>query len=321
MIDLEISTQPLHDWSELCRQHNSVIHSEEWQAVLQKSFNVETRYCYDATAVDGFAMTVFKAGPFRIGYIGFPIGGTIRHQPITDQYIQALSQKKQELNIHTIRFTDSAFAPQPSLDVPSVPTQETAIVDLNTWQSAQLPKSVRADLRTAERMGVLISSHITPDLAGIVWDMYRRTIIKHGGNMRYTQSYFLHLIELAQHHDSLKIWLARIDDGIVGYVVVLRDGDVAYYLHSAFDNAYQHYRMMDRLFLEMLTWSKQQEVRQFNFMSSPSGQTGLQFYKKKWGGITQPQHNYTVPFRPLMSTLFQWSVYVHNTVLSLRRKT
>lgn len=312
--------EPTKTWHDVCHKNENIIHSEEWQQLLSKSFNSMPIYCWDDDQQDGFVITVFRTGPFRVGYIGFPTGGTIKSQPITQAVVEKIKKSLLPKRIDLIHFANSAFSQSSNIQLPYTTTLETAIIDLKNWDQSKLSKTLRADIRHALENQIKIIEIIDLNEGVEMYNLYRQTIKKHSGNLRYSKKYFYHLIELSIKQKNLKCLEAIIDNKSAGYFIVLKQGIVAYYLHGANDPLYQKYRGSDLLFLEAIKWTKNIGTKEFNFMSSPINQPSLIFYKEKWGGITKEQKNYTLIINTIKAEIFTGLKNIRDGIDRLFRK-
>ncbi len=69
-------TPPTH-CDATCERTAALFHSRDWQALLEQSFGCQSLYAWNAESASGAALSVFKAGPFHIAYLGFPVGGML----------------------------------------------------------------------------------------------------------------------------------------------------------------------------------------------------------------------------------------------------
>ncbi|XOU94209.1 MAG: GNAT family N-acetyltransferase [Candidatus Kerfeldbacteria bacterium] len=311
--------EPSNDWISSCKLNKSIVHNIDWQALLQKSFDIKTIYVWDEVNSDGFTISVFSVGPFHIGYIGFPTGGTIKGKPIDIKIINGLQENKLPLKIHAIRFTNSSFMDKQIINLPSELTNETSIEKLWEWKQENLPKAVRSDIRKSKKNGVEIDNAIGLKDGVNIYELYRKTIKRNKGNERYNSKYFEQLIELSKNNKDIQCIKATYNNKTAGFVVLLIQNKIAYYLHSVYVQELQRFRSSDLLLNSAIDWCKIHNIEKFNFMSSPIGNESLEFYKRKWGGETRLQKTYTIILNPIMMKLFDIGNYVRNKIFILLR--
>jgi len=303
-------------WHESCVSQGNLFHSAEWQNVLHKGFNCQTIYGWNAKTETGFAITIFKVGPFRIGYVGFPVGGILGKEPLDNETITALQKAHLPTTLHLLRLPTSAFDDGPILDLDSITTPETAIVDLQRWQLSQVPKFQR-NVRKAQNSGIKIADASQSFYGTHLYRLYRKTILQHNGSLRYNTDYFSALIELSLTHPDLRCLLVFLGQEIVGFLVLALQNDTAYYLHGAIDTPLRTYGGSALLFYEAITWAKDRGMACFNLMASPNKQASLIRYKEKLGGITKEQKTYEFPIKPFYAKAFKRAMWFYNHVNKL----
>ena len=90
MSDWVASTAAPPGWSELCVQGEALFHSEKWLTLLERSFPCSQLYFIDEEQWQGAAITQFRAGPFRIGYLGFPVGGLVGNGQVDSVFLESV---------------------------------------------------------------------------------------------------------------------------------------------------------------------------------------------------------------------------------------
>lgn len=295
MTDWVASAPP--GWSVACARDGDIFHSEEWMSLLERSFPCSSLYRLDSDGTRGATITQFRAGPFRVGYLGFPVGGTVGGGMPTIGFLDALRQTKGNSLPVALRIPVSGFGEAPTLDLPYESTAETAIVDLQSWTLEKINKNRRRDVNRSLRSGLdLVESTDAAD-GERIFELYRTTLERNDGSLRYNADYFSELVKLAQRNSRLRVLLARRNGTIAAFTVVVLHGTVAYYLHGAFDWEMREHLPSAMLLNEAIEWSKAQGCESFNLMSSPVGQDSLIKYKERWGAQTREHRTYTLPLK------------------------
>lgn len=285
-------------WSDLCERSKSVFQSEEWMALLERSFGCTSTYFLRNDSQQGFAISQFRAGPFRIGYLGFPVGGMVGGGASDGELLDVLRQSGTARMPVAVRIPVSGFGEYADLAVQYDATPETAIVDLQSWSLAGIPKNRRRDVNRSLRSGLDLVDACGPEDAAHIYELYRKTLERKDGSLRYNAAYFSGLVELARQYPRLRVALAKKDDSIAAFTVVALHGDVAYYLHGAYDWSLREYLPSALLLNEAIEWAKSEGCDSFNLMSSPKGQESLVKYKERWGAETREHRTYTLPLKP-----------------------
>lgn len=298
------TNKPSSHWNELCRNHGDLFNTHEWHEVLAKGFGSETLYGWDEAISTGVTITIFKAGPFRIGYLGFPVGGTVGGDALASDIIASLKKNHFPGRLHCIHIPASAFVLSVNLDLPAVTTPETAIENLQEWHP-ETDRKLRQDLNRARRSPVQIVDASDSLYGSSLFSLYRKTVSRNRGNMRYTEAYFSTLIDIARTHEKMRCLLALMDSEVIGFEIAACHGKTAYSLHGFTDPDFKLYSASDLLTCEAINWAKQQGAERYNLMASPADRLSLVKYKEKWGGITRQQKTYELVLKPLHTGIFK----------------
>lgn len=295
--------EPPKHWSELCTSHGDLFNSAEWHEVLSQGFGSKTLYGWNKRDSTGITITVFKAGPFRVGYIGFPVGGPVGSRIETPDEMMSLKKVHFPSALHAVRILASAFRDDLSLALPVQLNPETAIEMLDEWKP-DVDRKLRQDMNKAGRSPIKVVDAADMISAERIFRIYKETVSRHRGNMRYNKSYFNALLDLSKVCEKLRCLVAILDDKIVGFEVVACHGETGYSLHGCTNPAFKRYSPSDLLTYEAITWAKQQGMKCYNLMASPIDQGSLVKYKEKWGGVTRQQKTYNLVLRPMQATMF-----------------
>ena len=297
MSGVSISSTPPAGWSTLCESEKLLFHTNAWLELLESSLNAQTQYFWDDGTQCGGAVSSFSAGPFRLGYLGFPIGGVVGNGRITEELLRGWQDHRSDWLPMAIRVPMSAFGESVDLDLAFESTPETAIVDLPSWTLDVTSGNHRRDVKKAMRSDLEISDASGAADGAEIFGIYSDTVKRQRGALRYSVAYFVNLIGLAKSSPHIRVLLARMENSIAGFTVVVRHGAVGFYLHGGTHVAYRKYQPSAVLLYEAIQWSQSLGCRCFNLMSSPADQQSLVWYKEKWGGETKEHRTYTLPLR------------------------
>lgn len=308
MSNLTFSIEPARQYCLLCSQNASLFHSPEWLKVLNRGFKAQSFYGWDDQNEIGLAVSIFRKSLFRIGFVGFPVGGTISSANWNDTLISKMRSASYPISPHVFRLSVSPFSGEISLPKDTERVWETAIVDLQNWHLEDLTNSIRRNIYKAKGHNLKISEAKTPAEANIIYKIYTSTVQRHGGMTRYTRSYFQALVELAQANPRIRCFIASDQSEVAAFLVAGLNQKAAYYLHGGLNMSLQSKRPSDLLFGHAIQWAKDNGMTLFNFMASPTNQLGLVRYKEKWGGETRHQHTFNIPISPIGGRLFVLSM-------------
>lgn len=284
------------EWNRLSRDSDALFGTGTWQELLERSFGCRTIYASNGR--NGYAISIFSAGPFKIGYVGFPVGAGIGDFTPESGIVDELRSASFDNKPTCVRIPVSAFAGQAPLSLPYQVNPETVIENLQQWKIESVSKNLRRDVRKAERSGLVISEATDFRVGDQLFDMYFQTVKRHGGALRYNADYFRELIKLADVQPRLRVLIATQDTEIAGFVVIARHGATAYYLHGGANPVYRKSSPSDLLIYNAIHYAQREGSENFSLMASPADQSSLIRYKEKWGGTTRDLSTYTLALRP-----------------------
>jgi hypothetical protein len=315
MESFSVSVEAPPQWDAICSTHNNLFHSTPWQHLLKRAFGSKTIYAWDRENENGLAITVFNAGPFKIGYVGFPAGGTVSGNALPAEKIIALKEVQLPVSLHVLRIPVSAFSDSLEIPLPFVATRETAISDLGEWNVPSLPPRIRRDIKKALRTSLQTSDIGTSADGRGLHRLYQHTVKHRGGTLRYNAKYFEALAELSNCHKGLRCCVALAAGELAGFIVTALSGKTAYYLHAAINPSFRRYAPGDLLLYESIQWAQSQSMDCFNLMSSPADQPSLIRYKQKWGGVTREHCTYELPIKALSAAIFRFAQHSYSRLV------
>lgn len=294
---IDIGSQVNSELSSLIAASGSFFPGSAWQQHLQKGLGVQSLYFNDPQARDGMVVQVFQRGPFRVGYLNFPVGGTICRANPTMQMIDALRENLRKYSVHRLRVRQSAFQGHDELTGSPVLEPETAVTDVQHYSGQKIPK-VRRDLNRAERFGITIAKNPVVS-ANYLFNTYVETINRYSGELRYPKEYFVSLVDLTTRHHDVRIFIAEKEQQPVGFLVLILETNTAYYLHGGVSSEARKYGVSDVLIDRALCTARDREVTLLNLMTSPPDQPSLVKYKEKWGAESRQHKTYDFPINYL----------------------
>ncbi|MES0873763.1 GNAT family N-acetyltransferase [Sinimarinibacterium thermocellulolyticum] len=217
---------------------------------------------------EGFQLTVFRRGPWRIGYLNF-VAGCEALQPMSIARLRTIAR---EMGVHALRVQANEPVSD-SLSFARYPLSACRIRDLQRWHVRQFDKGRRTENRLSRT-----ALNLRPAVAGdgaAMHRLYQSTVQRKGGTAHYTRAYFEALAPLAGY-------VAEKDGVVVGFVCSARYGDRGLYLHGAHADSARSLYASDLLFLRMLEAARAAGLRSFDFLHSPH--PSLLRYKQMWGG-------------------------------------
>jgi len=290
-------------WDAFCSSRGDLFNSSAWHSVLSDGFDSKTLYGCDEQGAPCVSITIFSAGPFRIGYLGFPVGGAVGGFSLSPEVLSSLRTSRFPSKLHCVRIPVSAFVEQPELPPNAQTAQETAILDLQGW-NPQKETKLRQRVNRALRSPLEIIDASDVAQGNSLFSLYRDTVFRHGGSLKYTSAYFRALIKLSKASGKIRCLLAMLDEQFVGFEVVACHGQTGYSLHGCTNPEYKKYSTSDLLTYSAVSWAREQGMLSYNFMSSPQERKSLVRYKEKWGGVTRQHKTYELVLKPISTAVF-----------------
>ncbi len=295
MSELLLSLQPPPGWEERSLARHHLFLTDGWQQVLRRGLGATPVYLDWPELEQGLVLSVFRRGPFAVGYLGFPYLPPLVTRDHLRAVLAAVDVGQLPLRADLLRLPVSRFVVAERLDLPAAATAETAIADLPSWTAAEcgnLEKDLRHARRRADRLGLEVVAGAEAGWAERAHDLYAETVRRHQGRLRYSPAYFDELLRLAGETSDLRFLAARAGGLVVGYAVVARAGEHACYVHAAVDQGWKQHGISDLLLAEGVAWSQEWGATLFNLMSSPAAAVSLIGFKEKWGGETRQMPTY-----------------------------
>lgn len=244
---------------------------------------------------------MFRVGPVRVAYAGFPVG-------VGSDALDAVREMAMRQRASVLRVIRSADDPPLSDTFHRYIQPSVLIDDLAGWSPLAHEKARRTrNRRRRSEVNVRVSDGAD---AGAIWALYRSTVERYGGAVRYSPDYFEFLA-------SIGVLVAEVAGRVIGFVASGRVGQRAFYLHGAHDPQARALYPSDLLFLEMIEQAQAAGASSFDFLPSPRGQPQLHAYKLSWGGCHRDIATDDVPLNAL-GTAFALAYAVRSAITSWR---
>ncbi len=302
---ITIQKSPSRDFMEWLEKTDAFLDGPAWGELLGIGFGAERFYLWDQEYKLGHALTIFRKGPFTMGYLGFPICSAPdanNSSPYTlDSMIAAIGRMPNRP--HLLRVPISAYGSRQLLSTAGRlnSTVETCIVDLPSWNAEAESDRRRAARRASTR---LPDAYISETASGEELEiLYRQAIERNAGKRRYKASYFRALASSSLR--QINIFPLRIKNQLISAIVSLRHGDTVFYAHGGTLHSFMKPGAADLTMLAAISKAKSDGARRFNFLSSPEDQKGLIRFKEKWGGKSETEHTVTTPLSMIGSLLIR----------------
>jgi len=162
------------------------------------------------------------------------------------------------------------------------------LVDLNQSREqlwAKLKKSRRNGITKSERMGVAIEEVTGRDDIPECYRMLKETY----SNARLPladETLFSNTFEILSPKNLIRIFAARLEEKIIGVIVLLAYKDRVYDWYAGADIKYRKYCPNDVLPWHAITWGKENRYKVFDFggAGKPGEEYGVRDFKSQYGG-------------------------------------
>lgn len=290
--------------------------SPQWSSLLERAFRVRTLEIN--LGQDQTWLHVFPAGPFGIGYLRFPVGGT-RHMPqLPRAHLAVVAEAGGQARVDVLRISQSAFPGKPeTLERPVTQLPQTAIPTLKDWNLEGLKGRERWSLRRAERSGLKVQNDPGSVDASQLYALYAATVARHRGARRYNPDYFRGLLEIAEGPPLIRTFSAHRDGALEAIVIIGSAGRHAAYLHGFASAPGRRDQASELTLAAAIQWCRDAGLEWLDMLASPADQPGLVQYKEKWGGVTRMQDHYELALRPGRAFCLRSAVRLRSAVSGL----
>jgi hypothetical protein len=275
-----------------------------WAHVVE-GLGCKVKYAWNADISVGLVMPVFRRGPLKIAFLGFPVAGQDFDRFDFRQQEQAQHLLCDATHCDLVRSVRSGVC-SPSA-TPGTLQPEVWIDDLSTWPRGGKGKRIDKDVAFAMRATAKLTPHAGLGDPVSTYSMYRQTILRHGGRTRYTLEYFRRMRLLCSEGGVMR-GLSYCDEQgrTVAFGISARHGDTCYYLHGAVDETARSTGVADLILFQLISQGRSDGATRFSLMASPRDQPGLVKYKKKWGDNEGFAHTVDAARGPLGKMLLWW---------------
>lgn len=256
-----------------------------WKRLLAQSFAVDhvTTVAKDQNAKIDW--TIFRKMGFSLAYPFFPMG-LARHSWLNEL---DLLPHLEQLKTQGLDLTRVVIREPPIPSLASYAQTEllpiTCITNLAAWHPDAISKDCRLKLRKAERSGLSLRPARVEDAAAL-YQLYRASVTRKGGAIRYTQQYFVELTGTSIASEDLHVDVVELRGETAGFIATLHHRNSAYYLHGGYADHARHTRPGYYSMLRAIERAKRSGCDAFDMLASPSRQQGLVRFKESFGGTT-----------------------------------
>lgn len=160
----------------------------------------------------------------------------------------------------------------------------------------ELSTSLQYDLRKAERSGVTVEETSDVQYADEVYAIYIRNCMDYGIPPK-PKACIEQLIAQSADNEGTRTYLARHEGRIIGALIMIYSPSTASYYLPCSIHEFRSLQPTSLLIHHAMMESKARGIRYWNWEASPSKESGVYKFKKKWGSVDGRYAIYVMPGR------------------------
>ena len=155
--------------------------------------------------------------------------------------------------------------------------------------------SVARNIRKAKKSGVTISTEITPQNMDMFYGIYKKNCEDYGIPLKPRLA-IESLLDVSDSVDCARAYFALHENSMIaGLLVLFSPLTISYYLPCALHSA-RSLQPGAALIHQAMQDAQQRGIQYWNWESSPSRDSGVCKFKKKWGSLESEYRIYVLPF-------------------------
>ncbi len=252
---------------------------------------------------------VINIGFVNILYSSIPFGGIFGSPGHIQSFLNELPYFCRKHHLHKIRiqkdpFDNSYNILNYSKSLSLFPVLSTDYpADFNFTQT--LSSSIRANIRRAQKSGVIVKLAENRDDVCSFFDLYLSSMRRNKAVAKYPLQYFLQMYDIMRDKGILRMYIASIKDKAIAGIITVRSNRVSHYLHGGSDAAYSSLRANDLLFFHAITDCIVDDVQFFSFGGTSPHDSELLRFKMKWGSEIRNVYTYDLDVNKLFCNLLK----------------
>lgn len=156
--------------------------------------------------------------------------------------------------------------------------------------------SIAYDIRKAKKSGVTISTEITPQNMDMFYGIYKKNCEDYGIPLKPRLA-IESLLDDSDSADRARAYFAFHENSMIaGLLVLFSPLTISYYLPCALHSA-RSLQPGAALIHQAMQDAQQRGIQYWNWESSPSRDSGVCKFKKKWGSLESGYRIYMVPYK------------------------
>ena len=163
-----------------------------------------------------------------------------------------------------------------------------------------IPTKVMYDIRKATKEGVILTSEITAQKIERLYEIYQRNCKDFDIPLKPKKCIEM-LCEFSKTSKNVSVYFAEYENKLIGGLIMIWSKAVASYYLPCSINEFRTFQSNSLLIHHALEEAKQRKIQIWNWESSPSTESGVYKFKKKWGS---EDGNYSIFIKTLKENTF-----------------
>jgi len=248
-----------------------------WAGPIAAGLGAKPLYGFHPGRGEGVAVQVFRYCGLTVGYVGLPISPAWLSDAECRKQIAIPGVHLTRFNLSCLRPVNTVLQSEYAKKLP-----ETVIPNLGLWPRRNARK-LKKDRAFAARGRIRVAD-LDVSQAGTVESLYRDTVARHRGSLRYQEDYFRTVIKLSTQNTRILARGAFDEVGcLAGFAMFGLDGSTAHYLHGGVAGHARSLGVSDLLLGDAIDRAIEIGAKSATFLPSPEKQSGLIAFKHKWG--------------------------------------
>lgn len=161
----------------------------------------------------------------------------------------------------------------------------------------ELSSSLLYDLRKAEKSGVVIKAGNFEGCSTLIYEMYKKNCEDYGIPLKPFEA-IDYLVKNSSEKATTNTYTAWLNDQMIGALIMVYSPTTASYYLPCSLHEYRSFQPTSLLIKYAMDRSIERGLKFWNWEASPSKESGVFKFKKKWGSLDGTYRIFIKPFQP-----------------------
>jgi hypothetical protein len=174
----------------------------------------------------------------------------------------------------------------------------TSYIPLTNFQLANefVDSSALRNVRKAEKSGVTLRTTLNEGDIDIIYSIYAQNCADYGIPLKPKET-LIFLLNNSAAKENVKTFIAEFEGKIIGALIMIYSPGTASYYIPCNVHEYRNFQPNAFLIASAIEDAKKTERKFWNWESSPSKESGVYQFKKKWGSVDSDYSIFVKPFK------------------------